>query len=98
MARVVITNPALDDIQHIAAFIASDAPFRASIVVEGLIRSIERLEDFPLSGRIIPERADPSYRELIFRSYRVMYRVTDSLVEILHVYHSARNFDSSTLN
>ena len=98
MARVVITNPALSEIQEIAEFIAADAPFRASIFVEELIRSIERLADFPLAGRIIPERADPSFRELIYRNYRVMYRIQDALVEILHIYHSARQLDLSILD
>ncbi len=62
MARVVITGPAADDIDDIAEFIAADAPFRATLFVEELIESAERLENFPLSGRIIPEINNPEHR------------------------------------
>jgi plasmid stabilization system protein ParE len=98
MARIVWTDDAINDVRSIFEFIAHDAPFRAAIFIDELIDYTDRLEDLPFSGRIIPERSDPAYRELIFHNYRIMYRTKDSLVEILHVHHGARLFDSTMLN
>ncbi len=98
MARIVWTDDAINDVRSIFEFIADDAPFRAAIFIDELIEYTDRLENFPLLGRIIPERSDPLYRELLFRDYRIMYRVQDSLVEIIYVYHGARLFDNTLLN
>jgi toxin ParE1/3/4 len=98
MARIVWTKKAIRDVHNIFLYISEDAPYRASLFIEELIESAQRLENFPLSGRIIPEKNDPTLREIIFRNYRIMFRVKDSLVEILHVVHGARQFDPTMLN
>ena len=98
MDRVVWTDTARHDVRNILFFISNDAPYRAGIFINELIDSTDRLESFPLSGRIIPEKNNSDYRELIFRNYRIMYRIRDSLVEILQVYHSSRMFDPASLN
>ena len=57
-----------------------------------LISEIDRLQEFPESGRIVPEYRNAVIREIIFRPYRIVYRVhPDSKVcEIARVWHSAR--------
>jgi hypothetical protein len=42
-------------------------------------------------GRIVPEFADPTIRELIVRSYRLIYRVSDEDVSIIGFIHGARD-------
>ncbi|MGM0539773.1 MAG: type II toxin-antitoxin system RelE/ParE family toxin [Thermodesulfobacteriota bacterium] len=44
--------------------------------------AVERLTSFPNSGRIVPEIRDPVIREIVFGSYRIIYRVKDNLVEL----------------
>ena len=41
-------------------------------------------------GRRIPDARDDSARELILGNYRLAYRVTGDLVEVLAVHHGAR--------
>jgi plasmid stabilization system protein ParE len=49
------------------------------------------LEQFPNSGREIPEFGRPDLREVILGSYRIVHRVRDDeVVEVLAVIHSAR--------
>lgn len=50
------------------------------------------LELHPEMGRIVPEYRDPKIRELIFRPYRIVYRLNDSrkVAEIARVWHAAR--------
>jgi toxin ParE1/3/4 len=59
--------------------------------------AVERLADFPNSGRVVPELKDPAIREIIFGNYRIVYRVKGDLVEVLTVYHGARLLDPSRL-
>ena len=40
-----------------------------------LVSSAKRLADFPEMGRMVPEFDDPSIREIIVRSYRVIWRL-----------------------
>lgn len=58
-----------------------------------ILQAIERLELFPESDRIVPEINEPSIRELLYGNYRIIYRVRETLVEILTIYHSARLLD-----
>ncbi len=55
----------------------------------------ERLTNFPLSGRVVPEVGKKSIREIILGNYRIIYRVLPDEVEILTVHHGARQIDSS---
>ena len=79
------------DLASIRAFISQDSPYLADVVVGRLLLAAERLEQFPESGREVPEFAGSGLRELIHRPYRVVYRlVGDREVHILTVHHSAR--------
>ena len=40
-----------------------------------LISETDRLQEFPESGRIVPEYRNDHVREIIFRPYRIVYRV-----------------------
>jgi toxin ParE1/3/4 len=50
------------------------------------------LRQQPEIGRVVPERRIRHIREIIFRPYRIVYRVDHSrkLVEISRVWHGAR--------
>lgn len=91
MAHSVEWLPAaIDDLDAIASYIASDSPKYASVVVEKMLRIAADLADFPLMGRKVPEWDDPSVREWIIYSYRLIYHVTATKVLVLAVIHVAR--------
>src|SRR3712207_7201642 len=52
----------------------SDSPQYAAATVRRIRLATSRLESFPESGRIVPEYADATLREVIVGSYRVLYR------------------------
>jgi toxin ParE1/3/4 len=53
---------------------------------------VARLEDFPLSGRTVPEANQESIREIIFQGYRVMYWIFDEQrIDIVAVIHGSRD-------
>lgn len=96
--RLVWTRPALADVLHIRDHIAEDSPRYARIVAERLVSSVDRLSMFPLSGRVVPELADPTLREVIDAPYRIVYRVRDDALAILTVVHSAQLFPTEFLH
>jgi len=95
MAKVRWTLQAVDDLEAICLFIARDAPQLASIFAQRALRSTDRLEQFPLSGRMVPELNQERFREIILGSYRLIYRVRGDLVEIITVHHGARLLDTA---
>ena len=97
MAEVRWTPQAADDLEAITNFIAADSPHYASLFAIDVLTSVERLATFPRSGRIVPERNDPSVREIVLGSYRILYRIRRDFVELLTVYHGARLLDPSRL-
>jgi len=58
MGQAIWSPSALNDIDAIAEYIARDSVYRASLFVRRIIEATNRLQEFPLSGRVIPEIAD----------------------------------------
>lgn len=75
---------ALERVEDIAQYIAQDNPDAAVRWVVELFDTVERLVDFPESGRVVPEVGIARIREVIFGAYRVIYSVKDK-VEVLTV-------------
>jgi plasmid stabilization system protein ParE len=97
MAEIRWSQQAADDLEAIAEFIAADSPHYAELFVIDVLRAVERLADFPRSGRMVPESGKPSIREIILGNYRIVFRCKKNVVEILAVYHGARLLDRSRL-
>ncbi len=97
MAEIRWTPQASEDLESIAEFIAEDSPHYARLFVIDVLKAVERLEAFPMSGRVVPEINDPGLREIVLGSYRIVHRLKDEIAEILTVYHTARLLGSSDL-
>ncbi len=98
MVEVRWTPQAADDLNAIAEFISKDSPHYSSLFVLDVLYAVDLLIQFPKSGRVVPEINDPSVREIILGSYRIIYRVRRDLVEILTVFDGSRLLDPSKLN
>lgn len=87
--KVVWSPLALERVEDIARYIAEDNPNAAVGWVDDLFATVERLADFPKSGRMVPEVGSSRIRGLIFGTYRVIYSVKDQ-VDILSVRRSSQ--------
>lgn len=90
MAQIIWTEPALQDLNDIAGYIALDKVNAAKKLVQKVFSSVERLEQFPKSGRIPPELEKSRYLEVIVNPCRVFYRIEKEKVFILYVLRSER--------
>jgi plasmid stabilization system protein ParE len=78
---------AIDRVAEIAKYIAQDSPNSAQKWVESTFKIVERLEQFPKSGRIVPEIKQDDFREIIHGNYRIIYRLQSESISILTVRH-----------
>jgi len=92
MGKVTWAPSALNDIDAIAEFISRDSIDRAALFVTRMFEITDRLQKFPLSGRVIPEIGSQDCREIIYGSYRIMYRIEGNDEWITGVVHGARDF------
>ena len=90
MAQVIWTEPALYDLEEIAEYIALDKVNAASTLVKNVFSTVDRLEQFPKSGRKPPELKKSRYREIIVEPCRIFYREDTEIVYILYVMRSER--------
>ncbi len=88
--RIVWSPQSLEDIEEIRKYIARDSPVYAELFVDRIFQSGERLMDYPLSGRVVPEFEDATVREVILGSYRIIHRVRHDTIFISTVFHTAR--------
>jgi toxin ParE1/3/4 len=89
--KIVWTEPAVEDLRELHAYIARDSEMYASGFVERIVLAVERLVDHPRVGRIVPETNEDNIRELLFQRYRIIYRIKNDNIEMLSVIHGARD-------
>ena len=84
--KIIWTQEALDRLSEIEDYISKESPGRASKFIDQLIEHTSALSDQPCLGRTVPEIANPNVRELIFKNYRIVYRLYEERIEILTVF------------
>ena len=92
--KVFLSEVALNDLERIVAYIAPLNPIAAEQLGNQLLDAALSLHSFPERGRMVPEFRQPELREIIFRSYRIIFRMnhTDQNLEIVRFWHGARGF------
>ncbi len=71
--------------------LSKDSEAYANRFAERIIEAAESLQTLPLRGRTVPEANSESIRELLFGSYRIIYRVEPTRVLLMTVVHAARD-------
>jgi len=88
--KIVFTPSARDQFLRALAYIRREKPSAAVSFRHKAEKALSRLQDFPNSGRTLPEFPDSHYREVIVPPYRFFYRVKGNVVWIVAVWHSAQ--------
>ena len=88
--KVRFTPSAKAEFLSALAYIRRNKPSAARNFREHSETALRRLEEFPESGRIIPEFPELPYREVIISPYRFFYKTKGDVVWIVAVWHGAR--------
>ena len=90
--KVIWSPSARLDLKEIVSYIAEDNAEIAQRFGMSLIDATKSLASFPGKGRVVPELGSQEIREVIFKPYRIIYRVKEpeNLIEVVRVWHAAR--------
>jgi toxin ParE1/3/4 len=91
MARELVwAEPAWDDLESAADYIARDSIAYAAAFVQEIKDAAASLTEFADRGQVVPEFSDETLRELLVEPYRLVYRITPERVSVLAIVHGAR--------
>ena len=90
MAKIKWGKRATKDLKSLYDFISLDSVYYADRYIDKIILRVDQLQNFPESGRPVPEKEDPSIRELIEGNYRIFYKIQKGNVFIVRIHHSSR--------
>src|ERR1700679_1453661 len=97
MAEVSWTEPALQDLDAIADYIALDNPEAARQRVQRVFRHVQQLIRHPESGSRPPELRKSRYRQIVEPPCRIFYRYDGKRVFVLHVMRGEMRLRKSRL-
>ena len=88
---ITFAESAVSDLEAIRDwYIRQDVPDIGERLLREIIAQVERLVDFPESGRIVPEFEIVNLREIIFPPFRIVYRIDKDRVRIVRIWRSER--------
>ena len=90
--QLIFSKQASLDLEEIEDHIAFDSKTYATAQIKKIIESIKRLQQFPNSGRMVPELEEPAVREIITGNYRVIYEIDGEIIHIQFIRHGKRDF------
>ncbi len=91
MASVRWTVGAREDLRGTVYFVSRYSEMYGAALAARIVSSVDRLETFPMLGRMVPEYSDENLREIIVGNYRVVYLFDGSDIGIVAVVHGSRN-------
>jgi addiction module RelE/StbE family toxin len=98
--RVQWAEVAFRDLEELVSYIATDSDLDANRVLNRLEKRAAALESNPGRGRVVPELAHfgmRTWRELVVRPYRLMYRIEGDTVILLAVFDGRRDLEDVLL-
>jgi plasmid stabilization system protein ParE len=98
--RVAWTREAARDLVDIAAYVAVDSPENARRFLKKLRKRANALASTPRRGRVVPELSSfgiRTFRELVAKPYRIIYRIAGDTVYVLAVLDARRELQDVLL-
>ena len=94
MVKLEYAKSAFADLKSIRNYIAEDSAYYASLFVKELRNKIESLRISPEIGKpLYPERFK-DLRQLLHKSYRIIYHFENSKITVISVSHQSRLVDN----
>ena len=91
------TDHAKAQVHHIYEYIKQDSPLYAKRVSESLVKKTIGLDALPRKGHKVPEINKDVIRELSLYSYRIIYEIKSSYIEVLAVIHKRQDLQAEEI-
>jgi plasmid stabilization system protein ParE len=69
------TTRFVHELDEQADYLAQYSAKRVALMVDSVFRQLDLLHQHPRMGRIVPEFGNETIRELLYRQYRIIYRL-----------------------
>jgi len=92
--KLIWSESSIEDLGGIVRFIAlRDGSRMARQIGFDIYDRAQILTRHPEAGSVLPEKQDASWRKLIFKSWKIAYRIDREarVVYVIRVWHAARN-------
>lgn len=90
MAVIKYSKPALLDIKDIRDYIAHDSPTNTKHFIKSIQERVIILEKYPEIGHLVLPERFTKLRQLLHKSYRIVYHFSDDIVTIITIHHQTR--------
>lgn len=94
MISIDWTENALSDLDNIFEYISHDSEFYARKYIDNIVLSLDRLLDFPFSGKEVPEAERDDIQQIIFKSHRIIYQIEPKIISVLGVIHCSKDMSN----
>lgn len=91
--QIELTNKALKDVSDIYNYIRKDSVYYATKTKNEIMARILNLSFMPFMGRKLVDSENNNIlnqREIIYKSYRIIYGINSETIYVRRVLHSAR--------
>lgn len=89
--KVVVTEPALADLEDIYVYLTQRYSAVRSSVKSQILSTFVRLKRFPESAPLVGHRKSVRCVVLTKYPYKIFYKIDNRFINILHIYHAARD-------
>jgi toxin ParE1/3/4 len=86
--KILFSIKAQRDINEIKEYISRNNPENAKKFISRIVEIVDTIPDNPLKGRIVPEFLNPDIREIVFKKYRIVYKIINKTIFIVTVFES----------
>ena len=91
---VTLTAEAEADLEQIASYVAEQSPRSALKLVRELRERCESLLDAPRGYPLVPRYERFGVRRRPFGRFLIFYRIGEDRIEVIHILHCARDYES----
>ena len=91
--KIKWTQKAQSDLVGIARYIQADNVDAAKRLLINLRKRVLLLQDNVFLGRVVPEVSNKMIREVIYKNYRIIYRIKSDTIEIITVFEGHKLLD-----
>jgi toxin ParE1/3/4 len=88
------TEHAVSQLGAIAEYVSIVSPIYAEQTVDRIVLRLRQAQEFPASGRRVPEAPTLDVRELLAFPYRLIYRADGETIEVLAIVHGRQDMPS----
>ena len=93
MYKVILGIKSRSSLIQIREYIAKDSIFYAHKTVEEILKRVNNLATFPYMGRQV-EVHGKKLRQIIYKSYKIFYKLEFNRVYILQIFHHSRDISN----